>query len=205
MSDTVDFYFDPVCPWAWMSSRWILDVETMRDIDLTFRPMSLAALNEGRDLPDGYRALMDEAWRPIRVVFAAREAKGDGVVRDLYTALGTRIHVEGRSVRDRAVANEVIAEALAEVGLPAELIDAADSEARDDDIRAAQRAVVDLVGDDVGTPVITVNGSSFFGPVMSPAPTGEAAGTVFDGAVALASYDGFFELKRSRTREPIFD
>ncbi|MDO5495018.1 MAG: DsbA family protein [bacterium] len=200
MTEQVDFYFDPVCPWAWMTSRWMLEVEEVRDVRVTFKPMSLAALNEGRDLDPDYRRKMDLAWKPIRVVLAAEEHGGQEAVRALYTAIGTRFHNQGRGSADMTA----VAEALEEVGLPAELIEAAEDGSRDDRLRELQQSVVELVGDDVGTPVITVAGSSFFGPVMSPAPVGEEAGRVFDGVVAAASYPGFFELKRSRTTGPIF-
>nr|NLD40780.1 disulfide bond formation protein DsbA [Actinomycetales bacterium] len=200
MTENVDFYFDPICPWAWMTSRWALEVEKVRDVQVTFKPMSLSALNEGRDLDPDYRAKMDRAWRPIRVVLAAEDHGGQEVLRDLYTAIGRRFHNEGRGSEDMSA----VVEALEEVGLPAELIEAADSEERDDRLRELQQSVVALVGDDVGTPVLTVRGSSFFGPVISPAPVGEEAGTLFDGVAAAASYPGFFELKRSRTVGPIF-
>ncbi|ALU40353.1 disulfide bond formation protein DsbA [Kocuria flava] len=201
MAEKVEFWFDPACPWAWMTSRWMLEVETVRDVEVEWRIMSLAALNEGRDeLPEGYKRFLRSAWGPVRVLVAAREQHGPACVKALYDAMGTRIHPGGQ--KDFAV---VIAESLAEVGLPAELAEAAGDERWDDLVRAAQREAQDRVGDDVGTPVIAVNGTAFFGPVLSPAPTGEEAGRVFDGAVALASYPGFFELKRSRTVDPIFD
>lgn len=183
-----------------MASRWMLEVEKVRDVQVTFRPMSLAALNEGRNADAGATSRTDPAWRPIRMVVAAQEHAGQEVMRDLYTAIGRRFHDDGRGSKDRSA----LVEALEEVGLPASLIEAARSDARDDRIRQMQRAVVDLVGDEVGTPVITVAGSSFFGPVISPAPAGEEAGALFDGVVAVASYPGFFELKRSRTVGPIF-
>lgn len=200
MNENVDFYFDPVCPWAWMTSRWMLEVEKVRNIAVRFRPMSLAALNEGRDLPDDYRRAMDEAWKPIRVVVAAEEAGGQDALRALYTELGTRFHNDAREQNA-----ETIREALAAAGLSEALLEAMGDPSRDDAIRAIQRSVVELVGDEVGTPVITVRGSSFFGPVISPAPRGEEAGRLFDGVVAAASYPGFFELKRTRTVGPIFD
>lgn len=201
MTHDVDFYFDPACPWAWMTSRWILEAEKVRDMNLAFRPMSLGALNEGRDLDEGYADFLTYTWAPMRVIFAAIEHSGPAILRDLYTALGNRIHVEGRGIKDR----EILTEALQEVGLPPSLAEAADDDRFDDAIRAAQKAVIELVGEDVGTPTITIDGSSFFGPVMSPAPKGEEAGRVFDGAALLAGYPGFFELKRTRTEDPIFD
>lgn len=195
----VEFWFDPVCPWAWMTSRWLMEVEALRPIDVTWTQMSLSALNEGRDLPPDYRELVDRAWRPARVVAAATAGHGQGIVKPLYDALGTRFHPGGRTDLDA-----VIAEALAEVGLPAALAAEADNTAWDDGLRAAQARVVGLVGDDVGTPVISVDGVAFFGPVVTPAPTGEAAARLFDGCVLVAGTPGFFELKRSRSAGPQF-
>ena len=198
--DTADFWFDPICPWAWMTSRWILEVERVRPVDVRWHVMSLAVLNEGRDLDEKYRALMDQAWGPVRVVIAARELHGEQYVKALYDAMGTRLHPGG--IRDYAV---VIAEALEEVGLPADLAAYAGKDTFDEQLRASHAEGISKVGEDVGTPVVAVNGVAFFGPVVTPAPKGEAAGRLWDGSVLVASTPGFFELKRTRTQGPIFD
>ena len=197
---SAEMWFDPACPWAWMTSRWLMEVERVRPIRVTWSVMSLSVLNEGRDLPADYRALMDNSWGPVRVIIAAQQAHGDEVVKKLYDAMGERIH--HRKIEDRAV---VIREALAEVGLPAELAEAATTDANDAALRASHQRAIDLVGDDVGTPVIAVDGIAFFGPVVSPSPRGEDAGRLWDGCVLVAGTDGFFELKRSRTRGPLFN
>jgi len=206
MSDTADatvadFWFDPLCPWAWIASRWILNAAEVRDLEVRWHVMSLAELNSGRDdLPEQYREFLAQAWGPVRVVVAAEQAHGSGVVGPLYTALGTRFHVRGEA-RD----NDTIAKALADAGLPADLVDAADDDAHDEALRASHYAGMDLVGMDVGTPVIAVGGVAFFGPVVTPAPKGEAAGRLWDGVLAVAGTEGFFELKRTRDAEPSFD
>jgi hypothetical protein len=197
---TVDFWFDPVCPWAWMTSRWVLEVEKVRDVQVRWNVMSLSVLNEDADLPEDYRDLMDRAWLPVRVVTAARLAHGEDVVGPLYTAIGTRIHPGGE--KDYRVA---VAGALEEVGLPAELIEAGDSDAHDEALRASHAAGIDQVGQDVGTPVIAVAGTAFFGPVVTPAPKGDAAGRLWDGVLAVAQTPGFYELKRTRDEGPVFD
>ena len=195
---TADLWVDPVCPWAWMTSRWMREVEQVRPVRTRFHVMSLSVLNEGRDLPQGYLDLLAKAWGPVRVLTAARLAHGDEVIAPVYEAMGRRIHNEGRG-------NTPVVEALEEVGLPTTLADAAASDAHDEDLRRMHHAGMDAVGMDVGTPVIHVDGVAFFGPVVSPAPRGEAAGRLWDGVLLVAGTDGFFELKRTRTRDPIFD
>jgi protein-disulfide isomerase-like protein with CxxC motif len=197
----VDFWFDPLCPWAWIASRWLLEVQKLRPVAARWHVMSLAVLNEGKeDLPEPYRELLAQAWGPVRVAIAAEQKFGPDVLLPLYTALGTRFHHE-QAPKDRAT----VEAALAEAGLPTDLADAMDDSSYDEALRASHHDGMDRVGYEVGTPVISVNGVSFFGPVVSPIPRGAAAARLWDGVLAVAGTDGFFELKRSRTRDPIFD
>ncbi|MGH7870447.1 MAG: disulfide bond formation protein DsbA [Candidatus Dormibacteraceae bacterium] len=199
-------WFDPICPFAWITSRWLLEVERVRKVQVRFHVMSLSVLNESReDLPERYVQLLDAGWGPVRVAIAVEQAHGGDALRELYTALGTRIHLQGREP-DRIL----YLEALADVGLPANLADAANSSEFDETLRASHHAGMDPVGEDVGTPVIHAPGSdghqvAFFGPIVIPAPKGEAAGRLWDGVLLVAGTDGFYELKRTRTRAPVFD
>lgn len=195
-----DFWFDPLCPWAWIASRWILEVKDVRPVDVRWHVMSLAYLNQDRELPENYRKMMDTAWGPVRVCIAAEQAHGNEALLPLYNALGERRHHQKQEFT-----REVIVAALEEAGLPAELADAAESTEYDEALKASHHQGMDQVGYEVGTPVISVNGVAFFGPVVSPIPRGQDAAKLWDGVLAVASTDGFFELKRTRTREPIFD
>lgn len=199
-TQNVRMWFDPTCPWAWMTSRWLKEVERVRDVTVDFRVMSLSVLNEGRDLEPDYRASMDTAWGPVRVIVAAAQRHGEQVVPLLYDAIGGAIHLG--KVEDR---DEAIRRGLAEVGLPAELAEFAHTDEVDADLRARHAEAIELVGDEVGTPVIAFGDIAFFGPVVSPAPKGEDAGRLWDGCLLVAGTPGFFELKRTRTVGPLVD
>jgi 2-hydroxychromene-2-carboxylate isomerase len=196
MKTTADFWFDPACPFAWITSRWILEVEKVRDISVTWHIMSLAYLNEDKDIPDTYREFLSDKWGPVRVCMAAEELHGTDALLPLYTALGTRRHQDQREF-DRAM----VEEALTEAGLPTSLADAMDDDSYDDDIRKSHHLGMDQVGNEVGTPTIAFEGAAFFGPVLSAIPRGEDAGQLWDGCVAVAKVPYFYELKRSRTGE----
>ncbi|RCK69043.1 disulfide bond formation protein DsbA [Desertihabitans brevis] len=196
----VDFWFDPACPWAWMTSRWMLEVEKVRNVRTTFHVMSLGVLNEDKDIPEDYREGMKRTWANVRVCIGVEERYGSEKLRDYYTAVGTLIHPGGQQ-NDRAT----IEQALEQVGLPRELADLGETDENDDKLRASHHEGMDPVGSEVGTPVVRINGKSLFGPVISPAPKGEEAGQLFDGFEKVTAYPGFFELKRTRDVGPIFD
>lgn len=199
MTTQIDLWVDPACPWAWITSRWLLEAQQVRDANVQFHVMSLAVLNEKNEVPEHYKELMAQAWKPVRLLIAAEQAHGNEVVEPLYSAIGRRYHVEGN--KDLSV---ILPEALAEVGLPAGLVSAATDESFDTALRASHHQGMDPVGMDVGTPVIHINGEAIFGPVITPAPKGEAAGTLLDGVIAVMSIPGFYELKRTRTSGPLF-
>lgn len=195
-----------MCPWAWMTSRWLLETEKVRDIEITWTVMSLSVLNEGRDLSEDYRDMMDRAWWPVRVVIAAEREHGPQTRKQLYDAMGTRLHPGGRG-KDADDLRKVVSESLEEVGLPQSLLEHMENVPGDDidkELRASHQRATDLVGDDVGTPVVSVEGIAFFGPVVTPAPKGDVAGKLWDGCLLVAAVPGFYELKRSRTDGPDF-
>jgi protein-disulfide isomerase-like protein with CxxC motif len=195
-----DFWFDPLCPWAWITSRWMKEVERVRGVETRFHVMSLSYLNETKDISDDYRARLQAGWGPVRVVMAVEQSHGEQAVDRLYTELGARFHNHGREKT-----RPTVEDALAAAGLPMRLADAMESDEFDDAVRKSHHHGIDQVGDDVGTPIIAFDGHAFFGPVVSPIPRGEAAGRLWDGVLLVASTDGFFELKRTRTVRPSFD
>ncbi|MEP6814843.1 MAG: disulfide bond formation protein DsbA [Marmoricola sp.] len=191
-----EFWFDPLCPFAWITSRWILEVEKVRDVNVRWRVMSLAYLNQDKDISEDYRAFLDPAWGPVRVCIAAEQAHGEDALLPLYTALGTRIHIGKEEI-----SREMVEASLEEAGLPVSLADAMGDSSYDEAVKKSHHAGMDQVGDDVGTPTISIEGTAFFGPVITRAPRGDDVGKLWDGCVAVASYDQFFELKRSRTAD----
>jgi hypothetical protein len=204
MTPEVDTWVDPACPWAWITSRWLLEVERVRDVRVRFHVMSLAVLNENKDISEEYRRRLQDAWGPVRVLIAAESTYGPGVIGPLYTAMGTRVHV-GRS----GLGRDMIIGALQQLGLGAALAEAADSTEYDERLRASHATGMEPVGLDVGTPVVHVrlpgrDRIAFFGPVVTPTPRGRAAGQLWDGVLAVAGTDGFYELKRTRDRRPVF-
>jgi len=200
MTQRVDLWVDPICPWAWITSRWLLETRLVRDIDVHLHTMSLSVLNDQRDLPAEYADLMKRAWGPVRVMIAIEKSQGREWLEPFYGAFGERYHVGAQ--RDDLL--KVVESALSDVGLDPTLLDAASREEFDDELRMSHFAGMNPVGFDVGTPVIHVGDVAFFGPVVTPAPRGEAAGRLFDGVLAVASTPGFYELKRTRTEDPSF-
>ena len=200
MTQQVDLWVDPACPWAWVTSRWLLEAQKVRDIDVKFHVMSLAVLNEGREMPEKYVDLMQKAWRPVRVLIAAEQRHGNEVVEKLYSAMGSQYHI--KSEKDIDV---LISESLKEAGLEADLADAQHTTDFDEALKKSHHQGMDPVGMDVGTPVIHFGDVAIFGPVVTPAPKGEAAGKLFDGVSLVAGTPGFYELKRTRTVGPSFE
>jgi hypothetical protein len=194
--DTAAFWFDPLCPFAWITSRWMLEVEQVRDIRVNWRVMSLYYLNKDRDLDPDYQAKVSRGL-PIGRVLMATEAKvGPEALLPLYTALGERIHHEKHEI-----GRELVEESLAAAGLPAELVDAMEDPSYDEPLRLSHQDAMERVGDDVGTPIIEFNGSAFFGPVLTRIPRGEDAGRLWDGTIAVSAFPYFFEIKRTRSGE----
>ncbi|MXG89559.1 mycothiol-dependent nitroreductase Rv2466c family protein [Nocardioides flavescens] len=193
----VDFWFDPLCPFAWITSRTVLEVEKVRDVEVTWHIMSLAYLNQDKDIPDDYRELLKDAWQPVRVAMAVEQEHGQEALAKVYTAMGERKHTQGAEKLDR----DLIVGALEDAGLDTSLADAMDDSSYDEAIKKSHHEGMDQVGYEVGTPCIAIDGNAFFGPVLTKIARGEEAGTIWDAAVTLSAYPDFFELKRSRNRE----
>jgi 2-hydroxychromene-2-carboxylate isomerase len=191
-----DFWFDPRCPFAWITSRWILEVEKVREIKVRWHVMSLAYLNEKKDISNDYREMLKTAWGPVRVLIAAQQKYDNEALLPLYTAMGTKIHIENQDI-----SREMIESALREAGLDAVLADAMEDDSLDEAVAKSHHEGMDAVGDDVGTPTVHFNETAFFGPVLTKAPRGEEAGKLWDACVTLAAYPEFFELKRTRDAE----
>jgi len=190
----VTLYIDPSCPFAWITSRWLLEVAQHRPLDVRFQVMSLSVLNEGRELEPWYREFNDRAWGPVRVAAAVQERHGHQALSQFYTALGGRIHTQQN--KDHAV---VVPAALIEAGLPADLAEAAGGTQFDSLLRATHKQVESLVGEELGTPVIVFGEAAFFGPVCTSIPRGSDAVTLFEVTRLAASIPQFTELKRGRT------
>jgi hypothetical protein len=200
MQTKAEFWFDPVCPWAFITSRWILEVEKVRDIEISWNIFSLPHLNKDREMPERYKTIFANSWSSARVIKAVENQYGKEKTLRLYTAISTRIHVKKESV-----SQDLLNDALNEIGVDSKYALEMNNSDWDKEIIQSHERGIELVGDDVGTPIIAINGIGFFGPVISPAPKGEEAGKLWDGVVLAASYPGFFEIKRSRTVGPIFD
>ena len=197
----VEMWFDTLCPWAWMTSRWLVEVEKVRDISIVWNPMSLYYLNKGREsISAEYLDYAKKALGPLRVIMAAEALYGEKIKGDLYTAFGNEIHQGNQKISD-----DLTAKVLSQFSFSQDLMKFAQDESLDEKIIEVHNRGLSKVGEDVGTPIISVGEVAFFGPVISPAPKGEEAGKLFDGVVGVASYPGFFEIKRTRTVKPIFD
>jgi hypothetical protein len=200
MKKEAEFWFDPLCPWAWMTSRWILEVEKVRDIEVRWNLFNLAYLNRNKEVPEDYKAKLINSWYCTRVIAGAQNLRGDSITLPLYTAISSRIHLKKMDITEQLFKDSLIG-----VGLSESLSAAMNDESLDVKIIESHERGIKLVGNDVGTPIIAIEGTAFFGPVISPAPKGEEAGKLWDGVVGVASYPGFFEIKRSRNVGPIFD
>ncbi len=200
MQTKAEFWFDPVCPWAFITSRWILEVAKVREIEITWNIFSLPHLNKDREMPEKYKAIFANSWSCARIIKSVEKDFGKEKTLPLYSAISTRIHV-----LKEAVSKDLLSDSLKEVGLDTRYLAEMENSDWDKQIIESHERGIKLVGDDVGTPIIAINGIGFFGPVISPAPKGEEAGKLWDGVVLAASYPGFFEIKRSRTVGPIFD
>lgn len=199
----VDFFFDPICPYAWIASRWLREVALMRLLDVHFHVMSLRMLNENGAVDPEYFRRIDHAVGPSRVAVAAVTHFGEHVLPGWYDAFGSLIFDHWR-YPEPSEYRRAVEVALDAVGLPSSLASAADSAEYDDALRRSHESAVESVGGDIGTPIVQINGVAFFGPVLNSIPRGHQAVRLFDGARMLAGFPDFFELKRARTTAPVF-
>lgn len=198
MAQTVRFWFDPACPFAWITSRWIREVESVREINVDFNVISLGVLNEAKQDQDDPNT--QAIWQGARVALAVRERHGADKVAEFYTAAGTRIHNEGYGTERY---DDALTEALTAIGITdaADILQESTKDTYDDGLRQSTAQALSLVGDDVGTPIIAIGDAAFFGPVMTRIPRGEEAGKIWDGFATLVEYPYFYELKRARNSE----
>jgi hypothetical protein len=213
VSSDLEFFFDPVCPWAWITSRWVREVQSLRDYDVQWRFISLRFLNEDKmdysAMPEGYREIHHAGTHGLRVAALAREEQGNDAVSAFYTALGTSLHNRA----DRTMLTDTpghLATVLGEAGLPTAWADAWEDESRDGLIRSETELALQRTGKDVGTPILTFrpgakDEASFFGPVISSIPRGDDAVKLWDAVETLATTSGMAELKRSLRAAPSFD
>ena len=201
--DTVEFYWDMVCPWCWITSRWMEDVSRQKNIHINWKFFSLKKINEGRDIPERFRTSHAIGLRALRVAAAVRQDYGNDAVGKLYTVMGSRRHHDQQDIGTQ----EMLEELLDLCGLPQTLAAAADDESWDQVIEADMEQAKAKAGDGVGVPLIVLDGGEgpgFFGPVLSPAPVGEAAVQMWDAMVTVGRMPGFYEFKRTRETGPVF-
>lgn len=196
----IDFWFDAACPFAWVTSRWIQEVQRVRDVQVAWRPMSLAVLNEGRELAQEYREFIDQTWLPARAASQIFHQYGHDILGAYYTHVGSAIHYGAEKNYEK-----VVTTALDDLGLDPDIGAQSTTDIFDSTLRTLHHEGVSLVGEDLGTPIMAIGGNAFFGPVITRVPRGEEAGAIFDAALALTSYPYFFEIKRARTERPQFD
>ncbi|HEY2794403.1 MAG TPA: disulfide bond formation protein DsbA [Micromonosporaceae bacterium] len=194
MADDVTFFFDPTCPFTWRTSRWLRSVTIPRGHTIGWHLMSLAVLNEGKEIPEAYRDRVAWSMRPVRLLFQTLQQHGPDALDRLYTEFGTRLHYENAAADD-----ELLAASLAAAELPAELIKAAGDESLDPAIHASHAEGQARVGTESGSPILAIgDGPGYFGPVVVPPPEGEAAEKLYDAMRLISAVPEFSELKRAR-------
>lgn len=203
VKDTVEFYWDPVCPWCWITSRWMIDVGSQKQIQVNWKLFSLKKINAGRDIAKDFKILHEMGLRALRVAAAVRKEYGNEGIAKLYTVMGTRYHHDKEDIDEPEVLDKI----LQTCGFAKQLADAVNKNAWDKMIAADMDQAIAKVGRDVGVPLIVLDGGKgpgFFGPVFSPAPSGQAAVELWDAIIVAGRTPGFFELKRTREIGPQF-